>query len=186
MQRRSTSGRSCIWLRFTRMPATCPCAPLEHSRRIFMRWRLGSNPVVSPASRWNRPVFTGFLPLRYLRGTCGPSRPRHHLPAGRGRCHRHDGTRHPRRYPPIASATAMRMIAVHAQTERKRLDRSVRRAEKRRPWARKQRLRGLIRPVPAACATAEAGRGKKCLYSEQIQANLASDGRPLGECRHKY
>lgn len=118
------------------------------------------------------------------RGTCGPSRPHHHLPAGRGRCHRHDGTRHPRRYPPIASATAMRMIAIHAQTERKRLDRSVRCAEKRRPWARKQRLRGLIRPDPAVCATAGAACGRKSLSSARIQAIFTSNATPLGECRY--
>ena len=47
----------------------------------------------------------------------------------------------------------------------------------------KQRLRGLIRPVPAACATADAGRGEKRLLSEKNQAISTSVGRPLGECR---
>ncbi len=77
----------------------------------------------------------------------------------------------------------MRMIAIHAQTERKRLDRSVRCAEKRRPWARKQRLRGLIRPDPAVCATAGAARGRKSLSSARIQATFTSNDTPLGECR---
>ncbi|WP_243697979.1 haloacid dehalogenase type II [Rhodovulum bhavnagarense] len=77
------------------------------------------------------------------------------------------------------------MIAIHAQTERKRLDRSVRCAEKRRPWARKQRLRGLIRPDPAVCATAGAACGRKSLSSARIQAIFTSNDTPLGECRQK-
>ncbi len=77
------------------------------------------------------------------------------------------------------------MIAIHAQTERKRLDRSVRCAEKRRPWARKQRLRGLIRPDPAVCATAGAACGRKSLSSARIQAIFTSNATPLGECRIK-
>ena len=80
----------------------------------------------------------------------------------------------------------MRMIAIHAQTERKRLDRSVRCAEKRRPWARKQRLRGLIRPDPAVCATAGAACGRKSLSSARIQAIFTSNDTPLGECRTNY
>jgi hypothetical protein len=80
----------------------------------------------------------------------------------------------------------MRMIAIHAQTERKRLDRSVRCAEKRRPWARKQRLRGLIRPDPAVCATAGAACGRKSLSSARIQAIFTSNDTPLGECRSKW
>lgn len=78
------------------------------------------------------------------------------------------------------------MIAIHAQTERKRLDRSVRCAEKRRPWARKQRLRGLIRPDPAVCATAGAACGRKSLSSARIQAIFTSNDTPLGECRSDY
>jgi hypothetical protein len=61
----------------------------------------------------------------------------------------------------------MRMTAIHAQTERKRQDRSVRCAEKHRRRARTRRLRGLIRPVPAACATEDTGWGEKCLSSGQ-------------------
>lgn len=37
--------------------------------------------------------------------------------------------------------------------------------------------------VPAACATADAARGEKCLPSGQVQANFSSTGTPLGECR---
>ena len=117
------------------------------------------------------------------RGARRAPRLRHHLPGGRGRRHRSDGPRHPRRYPPIASATAMRMIAIHAQTERKRLDRSVRCAEKRRRQASTLRIRGPIHPVPAVCATADAGRGEKRLSRGRLQAILTSVGRPLGECR---
>jgi hypothetical protein len=49
------------------------------------------------------------------RGTRRAPRPRHHLPVGRGGRHRPDGARHPRRHPPIASATVMRMTAIHAK-----------------------------------------------------------------------
>ena len=109
------------------------------------------------------------------RGACRPPRP----------CHRPDGARYPRRDPPIASAIAMHMTAILAQTEQKRQDRSVRCAEKHRRRARTRRLRRLIRPVPAACATKDAGWGEKCLSSRQNQAILTSEGRPLGECRSK-
>lgn len=77
----------------------------------------------------------------------------------------------------------MRMTAIHVQTERKRQVGSVRRAETYRPWAREQRLRGLIRPVPAAWVTTDTTQGEKCLFNWQNQMNLTADGRPLGECR---
>ena len=77
----------------------------------------------------------------------------------------------------------MRLTAVHAQTERKRQDRSARCAEKHRRRARKQRLRGLIRPVSAACATAGAAQGGKRLSSGRFWPIFMSDGTPLGECR---
>lgn len=57
----------------------------------------------------------------------------------------------------------MRMTAIHAQTERKRQDRSTRCAEKRSCRARTRRLRGLIRPVPGVSTTEDAGRGEKRL-----------------------
>jgi len=79
----------------------------------------------------------------------------------------------------------MRMIAIHAQTERKRLDRSVHRAEERYRRARKLRLRGPIHPVPAVSSTADAARGEKRLFSKQIQAIFTTDARSLGECRMK-
>jgi hypothetical protein len=66
----------------------------------------------------------------------------------------------------------MRVTAIHDQSERKRQDKSASHAENHRNRAKTQRLRGLIRPVPAFCATADAGRGEKCLSSGQIQANV--------------
>lgn len=62
----------------------------------------------------------------------------------------------PRLYPPIAGANVMRMTAIQAQTERTRQDRSAGCAEKHYRRDRTRRLRGLIRPVPAARPTAEA------------------------------
>jgi hypothetical protein len=119
------------------------------------------------------------------RGACRPSRPHHHLPTGRGGRHRSDGARHPRRHPPIASASVMRMTATHAQTERKRQDRSVRCAEKHRRRSRTRQSRCLIRLAPEACTVADAAQDKKRLSSGRIQAIFASEGRPLGECRLK-
>ncbi|MEZ5424611.1 MAG: sigma factor-like helix-turn-helix DNA-binding protein, partial [Pyrinomonadaceae bacterium] len=46
-----------------------------------------------------------------------------------------------------------------------------------------QRLRGLIRPDPAVCATAGAACGRKSLSSARIQAIFTSNDTPLGECR---
>jgi hypothetical protein len=100
----------------------------------------------------------------------------------RGR-HRPDGPRHPRRHPPIASDSVMRMTAIHVQTERKRQDGSVRRAEKHRRRSRTVPLRGLIRPVFAACAASDAAQGVKRLSGGRIQAFFTSASMPLGECR---
>ncbi|WP_206526893.1 aldehyde dehydrogenase family protein, partial [Paragemmobacter kunshanensis] len=47
------------------------------------------------------------------------------------------------------------------------------------------RVRGLIHPTSAVCATTDTARGEKRLPSEQNQAILKSSGRPLGECRIK-
>ena len=92
-----------------------------------------------------------------------PPRPCHHLPTGRGGSDRPDGARHPRRHTPIASASVMHMTAIHAQTERKRQDRSARCAEKHHRRARTRRLRGLIRSVPAAGPAAGPTQDGKCL-----------------------
>ena len=77
----------------------------------------------------------------------------------------------------------MRMTAIHAQTERKRQDGSVRRAEKHHRRARTRRFRGLIRAVSAACSTTAAAQGGKRLSGGRIQAIFAPDSRQLGECR---
>ena len=77
----------------------------------------------------------------------------------------------------------MRLIAIRTQTERKRQDRSVRPAEKRRCRAGTLRVHGPIRPTSGVCAITDAAWGEKHLFNWQNQAILASDGRPLGECR---
>ena len=94
-----------------------------------------------------------------------------------------NGTRHPRRHPPIASATATRVTAIRAQTQRKRLDRSAHRAEKRRCRARMLQVHRMIRRAPNIWATTDTAQGEKCLFNQQNQATLTTDGRPLGECR---
>ena len=94
---------------------------------------------------------------------------RHSVRVSTDKCHglsgRHcsDCARHPRRDPPIASATAMRVTAVHAQTERKRQDKSARRAEKHRRRAGMLRVYGPIHPTSGVCATTDAVRGGKTL-----------------------
>jgi hypothetical protein len=45
------------------------------------------------------------------------------------------------------------------------------------------RVRGLIRPTPFDCASADAAYGEKRLLNWHNQAILPSNGRPLGECR---
>ena len=98
------------------------------------------------------------------RGACRPPRPRHHLPAGRGGRHRPDGPRHPRRDPPPSSATAMRMTEIKAQTERKRQDRSARRAEKPDQRTGMIHVRCLIFPTPGVQQGCHATRSqKRCL-----------------------
>lgn len=101
--------------------------------------------------------------MRQVMGGCCTSRPRHHLPTGQGRRHRRNGAGYSRCHPPPSSASIMRVTAIWTQTERKRQGRSTCRAEKRRRLARTRRLLGLIRPVPEACATADAARGEKRL-----------------------
>jgi hypothetical protein len=77
----------------------------------------------------------------------------------------------------------MHLTAVRTQTERKRQDRSVRRAEKLRCRAGMTRVRGLIRPTPGVWATADTARSERRLINWQDQAILLADGSPLGECR---
>jgi hypothetical protein len=117
------------------------------------------------------------------RGTCRPPRPRDHLPTGRGRRHRPDGARRPCRHLPIAGASVMCMTAIHVQTERRRQDRSARRAGKHHRRARTRRLRGLARPVPGVCTTEDADRGEKRLSGRADLGNFHVTGTPLGECR---
>ena len=76
----------------------------------------------------------------------------------------------------------MRVTAIHAQTEPKRLDRFARHAEKRRRPDTTRRLRGPICPVPAPCAPGNAAEDRKCKSSGRNQAIFTPDGMPLGEC----
>ena len=145
----------------------------------------GHLPALYRTARGNGPMVADQPATQTDQDRCPrrPSRPRHHLPVGRGGRHRPDGARHLRRDPPIASATAVRVTAIRAQTQRKRLDRSAHRAEKRRCREKTLRVRGPIRPAPGVCATADTAQGEKRLFNWQNQAILTSDGRPLGECR---
>ena len=77
----------------------------------------------------------------------------------------------------------MRVTAIGAKTQRKRLDRSAHRAEKRRCRARMLRVHSMIRRAPSVWATTDTAQGEKCLFNQQNQAILMTDGSPLGECR---
>ena len=63
----------------------------------------------------------------------------------------------------------MRMTLKLPEGERKRQDRSVRRAEKRHCRARMLRVRGLIHRTSAVCANADTARGGKCLHNWKIR-----------------
>jgi len=77
----------------------------------------------------------------------------------------------------------MRVTAIRAKTQRKRLDRSARRAEKRRCRARMLRVHSMIRRAPSVWATTDTAQGEKCLFNRQNQAILTTHSSPLGECR---
>ena len=77
----------------------------------------------------------------------------------------------------------MCVTAILTETERKRQDGSVHRAEERRCRARMLRLRGPIHPQSSVPATADDAWSGKLLICRQNFAILPSSGRPLGECR---
>ena len=59
----------------------------------------------------------------------------------------------------------MSVTAIRAETEGKRQDRSLRRAEKRRRRAGMLPAPGPIRPTPDVCATPDAARDEKRLIN---------------------
>jgi len=67
------------------------------------------------------------------------------------------------------AVTAMHLTTVRTQTERKRQDRSVRRAEKLRCHAGMTRVRGLIRPTPGVWATADTARDEKTCSARRFR-----------------
>jgi hypothetical protein len=77
----------------------------------------------------------------------------------------------------------MRMIAIEAQTQRKRQDRFVRRAEKPRCRAKMMRGYGPICPPSAGPAEVDNARGTKHLFGRRNWSILPSSVTPLGECR---
>jgi hypothetical protein len=77
----------------------------------------------------------------------------------------------------------MCVTAFLTETERKRQDRSVQRAEERRCRARMMRVCSPTCPHSNVLAHANAAQGPKRLISKRTQVILASNGMPLGECR---
>jgi len=96
------------------------------------------------------------------------SRPRHHLPACRGGGHRPHGQGHPHCDPPPSSTSVMCVTAILTETERKRQDSSVHRAEERRCWARMMRVCGPTCPHSNVLAHANAAQGPKRLIGKRI------------------
>jgi hypothetical protein len=79
----------------------------------------------------------------------------------------------------------MRMTLKLPESERKRQDRSVRRAEKRGRRTKMMYVRRPSRPLFAGLAEVDTARGTKHLISRRNQTNFPSDGRQLGECLTK-
>ena len=75
------------------------------------------------------------------------------------------------------------MTAIEAETERNRLNRSARCAEKHPRRARTRQLRGLIPTVPAARPTAEAAQGGTMLVQRLDSGDIHLSHNALGECR---
>jgi hypothetical protein len=87
--------------------------------------------------------------------------------------------------PSSPSATAMRVTLKLPDGERKRQEKSVRRAEERGRLTKMMQIRRPSRPLSAGQAEVDTAQGTDHLISRRKQTNLPSSGRPLGECRSK-
>jgi len=76
----------------------------------------------------------------------------------------------------------MCVTAFLTETERKRQDKSVQRAEERRCRAKMMRVCGPTCPHSSFLTHASAAQGAKRLISRRNQATLPSNGNPLGKC----
>ncbi len=74
----------------------------------------------------------------------------------------------------------MRMTAIRTQTERKRQDRSVRHAEKRRCRAGTLRVHGPIHPTSGAGAIADAAWGENACSTGKIRRSWRQTAGHLG------
>jgi hypothetical protein len=77
----------------------------------------------------------------------------------------------------------MRVTAIPTQTERKRLGRSVPRAEERRNQTPMPHPQGAMRQLWTVTAQRNLPTATKPLIREQDQASMQSNGRSHGECR---
>jgi len=77
----------------------------------------------------------------------------------------------------------MCVTAIQTETERKRQDKSVHRAEKRRRWAGMMQVCGPTCPHSGVLAHSSPARGTKHLIRWQPQAKIMPDCGPLGEFR---
>ena len=74
----------------------------------------------------------------------------------------------------------MRLTAIRPHTERKRLDSSVRLAEKRGRRASATRVHGLDRPNPGVSASPDTTRGKKTCSAGRFKQPLRQAAGHLG------
>jgi hypothetical protein len=78
----------------------------------------------------------------------------------------------------------MRVTAIRIQTPRERLNRSARRAEKRRKTPRMTPPLGLRCPKLSGCTRPGAVQSGKRLIAQLRQGMLMANGRPPEECRY--
>ena len=77
----------------------------------------------------------------------------------------------------------MRVTAIPTQTERKRLGRSVPRAEERHNQTPMPHPQGAMRQLSTVTAQRNLPTATKPLIRERDQASMQSNGRSHGECR---
>lgn len=93
------------------------------------------------------------------------------------------GARHPRCHSPPSRAAVMRATTIPSQMPRNRLDKSVRRAEKRLKRPSMSAPLDLLRRKSRDCRKPTAIQSEKQLIERPRRLILPRNGRPLGECR---
>ena len=101
------------------------------------------------------------------------------LPAGRGGRRRPDGTCHPRRQSSSSGASVTRVTAIRAQTEPRRQDSFVCRAQRHRCGATRRQVQPSARPQTPRGAGQVGSTGKIGLWCRRAPGHLGNVGRHL-------